>query len=100
MRTILVLCALATLSLPALADNGHCWTTSPADDTWTGADGSTYYVDRTDCNGAPVSVTGGCTFSFWIYEEANGLPGQQRGDPDHNDVAACTDGTRADTDVF
>jgi hypothetical protein len=102
MRIFLTLAALAMLSLPALADGPSvCWTTSPADDTWVGPDGNTYYTDRTDCDGAPVSATSStCQVSLWIYEETNGHPGQQRGDEFHDDVARCTDGTQADADVF
>ena len=44
----------------------------------------------------PVPCGGGAT----LYQETNGIPGLQRGDECVNDVADCTDGTPADTDVL
>lgn len=56
------------------------WTTSePQIDTGAAspATGSRHYVAE-DCIGRPCPSH---LFSFWVYEESNGIDGLQRGDP-------------------
>ena len=92
MRTLFVLAAIAAIAIPAHAAD-PCYTTSPAlltvPDT-TGALGGDIYIDNDLCQFD-------CTFSIWIYQETNGIPGQQRQDEVRNDVANCDDGTTGDT---
>ena len=95
---LLGLAALAML-VPAHAAD-VCYTTSTPTATVpdsTGALGGDLYVNNDLCQTDPVSP---CVYSIWIYQETNGLPGEQRGDEVQNDVADCTDGTTADTDIF
>jgi hypothetical protein len=94
---ILGLAALAML-VPAHAEE-ICYTTSPSTATIpdaTGAAGGDIYVDNDLCQTDPVNP---CVFSIWVYQETNGIAGQQRGDEVVNDVANCTDGTVSDTDI-
>ncbi|GEM_PF-3219213 len=97
MYTVLLGLAALALLTPAHADE-ICYTTSPSTATVTdvnGALGGDVYVDNDFCQ--LTTCQGG--FSIWIYQETNGIPGQQRGDEVVNDVANCTDGTVPDTDI-
>ena len=95
------LTALVALAIvfPAVADE-TCYTTSnPEFDTGHEAQaltGSRYYVDQDVCH-----VCG--FYSWWIYEESNGIDGLQRDDEVVDDVGQCRrDGTpvSGDTIVF
>jgi hypothetical protein len=97
-HVLLGLAALAIL-VPAQA-TAPCYTTSTPTATIPDAAnqlGGDLYVNNDLCQTDPVNP---CLFSIWIYQETNGLPGEQRGDEVQNDVANCTDGTQADTDIF
>lgn len=107
-----VLFALALVLLlanPASAEE-PCYTTSTTDDREIvveyPADGpdpacvrctAAYVVVDTFC--LPGVGDASCLMSVWIYPEANGIPGLQRGDEVKNDVANCQDGTTADATV-
>lgn len=73
---LLAIGLLAALA-PAQASDCATWTTSETD-----ADAAGYYVIN-DCwhNDCAKAF-----FSIWVYEEANGIPGLQRGDEVVNDT--------------
>ena len=76
MRTILTLAACLALAIPAGADHCTTYSTASPEITLDPAPGvaSRYYWDNDWCQP-------GCSiFSFWIYEESNGIDGLQRGD--------------------
>lgn len=84
MRFPLVLLAASALLLPS-AVAGHCttWSTSVTDDTQIvvefPADAVFRYLVMDKC--APD-----CLFSVWVYPEANGIAGLQRGDEMRDDT--------------
>jgi hypothetical protein len=99
-KTYPVLLGLAVLAMlvPAHADE-ICYTTSASTATIPDAAsnlGGDIYVDNDFCQTDPVNP---CDLSVWIYQESNGIPGQQRGDEVVNDVVDCIDGTVSDTDI-
>lgn len=93
MRTLLFVVAVLAIAIPAHADD-PCYTTSTPTATIPDAThqaGGDVYVMVDACN-----PTVDCFFSFWIYQESNGIPGLQRGDAYRSDVASCNDGTVSD----
>ena len=87
--TLLALAALA-IAMPVSAQDCAMTTSAPEVDTGVLPDGSRYYADND-------VVIGG--FSFWIYQESNGLDGLQRGDEVHDDTCGGVAG-ESDTIIF
>jgi hypothetical protein len=87
MRSIfpcVTLLAMLVLGSAAQATT-RCYTTSDPELTLpaVGPGIGGVYVDNDVCQ------LDGCTFSLWIYQESNGIPGLQRDDPIHSDFAGC-----------
>ena len=105
MRAILIP-LLATLSLVAPAAAEACeLTTSPAlicpagpapglPCVETAAAG--YYIDEDGC--PLLAVVQNCHYSFWVYEESNGIAGLQRDDEIRDDT--CRGLIPGDTVIF
>ena len=81
--------------IPASAEE-VCYTTSNPEATIPGAGpnfGGDLYADNDLCQLD-------CGYSFWIYEEFNGIAGLQRGDEVVNDVKDCLGEVDSDYIVF
>jgi hypothetical protein len=92
MRTILILGTILALAIPVGADHCATYTTSaPEVDTGTLGDDARYYVDTE----FPCPQ---CHVTLWIYQEANGLDGMQRGDEVVDDT--CHSMILADEIIF
>lgn len=93
MRLIIPIALIALLALPAQAEHCRTWTTTDPDvDTGIAPGVARYYFDAD----ATSSCYDFCT--YWIYEEANGIDGLQRGDEIRDDT--CHGMIRADTIIF
>src|SRR5688572_27227927 len=105
MRAFPILVPLAIaflLASPATAFHCETWSTSRPELTIDGspAGGPTYYVDAV-CGivGFVTNHAFGCgDGAIWVYEESNGIPGQQRGDEAADDT--CHGAIVPDTIVF
>lgn len=105
-RATSLACTLALVwLLPAAMGETACYTTSAPEVTLTDASGvigGDVYVDN---DGVPLACWivwwGECPLlSVWIYQETNGIPGLQRDDEVHSDVAGCDDRVAGDHVVF
>lgn len=73
-------CALLTLALALPALGAGCeGTTSTTSTSQVVVGAGGFYVANDICQP-------GCTFSIWIYQESNGVPGLQRGDTMRDDT--------------
>jgi predicted nucleotide-binding protein (sugar kinase/HSP70/actin superfamily) len=72
------------MAFPAAAE--ECYNTSAPE-----VDAGGYYVDNDAC------FPDTCTYSIWIYQESNDIPGLQRGDEVVDDTNGCID---SDTIIF
>lgn len=84
-RTFLMLVSIIALALPAGA-NGCLPTTSTPE-----LDVAGFYIENDPCQPE-------CMWSFWVYQESNGMDGLQRGDEVKDDT--CGGVIEADTIVF
>ena len=88
--TLVALATLATLAIAAPVSAQECTPTTSSPEVDTGETGAGRYYADNDV------VIGG--FSFWIYQESNGIDGLQRGDEVFDDT--CGGAIESDTIIF